>query len=169
MSHSHSNNDHKAPTGAWTEPDVIEFGSIVKFTIGLTVVAALAHVAMLFTFSYLDNTLKAEAPPIVYPLAGDQDLRRPPEPRLQGGVKSDNGRLMLPEEQIEHNPGVREALKELRDGEDKALTSYAWVDRSAQMARLPIDEAMKLTLQRGLPSRAQAAAGSQDKAQEQSK
>ena len=33
------------------------------------------------------------------------------------------------------------------------LNSYGWVDKNAGIVRIPIDEAMKLTLQRGLPSR----------------
>ena len=33
------------------------------------------------------------------------------------------------------------------------LDSYGWVDKNAGIVRIPIDEAMKLTLQRGLPTR----------------
>ena len=40
--------------------------------------------------------------------------------------------------------------------EDATLKSYQWVDRNAGVVRIPIDEAIKLTLQRGLPSRVQA-------------
>ena len=37
--------------------------------------------------------------------------------------------------------------------EDELLTVYGWVDKNAGIVRIPIDEAMKLTLQRGLPAR----------------
>ena len=33
------------------------------------------------------------------------------------------------------------------------LNGYSWVDRNAGVVRIPIDEAMKLTVQRGLPAR----------------
>ena len=33
------------------------------------------------------------------------------------------------------------------------LDSYGWVDKNAGVVRIPIDEAMKLTLERGLPAR----------------
>jgi hypothetical protein len=37
--------------------------------------------------------------------------------------------------------------------EQQKLSSYGWVDRSAGVIRMPIDRAMDLTAQRGLPSR----------------
>ena len=48
-------------------------------------------------------------------------------------------------------------LAEMRAAEQRALTSYGWVDQQKGIVRIPIDEAMKLTLQRGLP--VQAAGG----------
>ena len=44
-------------------------------------------------------------------------------------------------------------LADLREKEDETLNSYGWVDRNAGVVRIPIDEAIKLTLQRGLPAR----------------
>src|SRR5207253_3326160 len=37
-------------------------------------------------------------------------------------------------------------LKDARDEESKALTSYAWVDKNKGTVRLPIDRAMELTV-----------------------
>ena len=68
-----------------------------------------------------------------FPLAGGQESRLPPEPRLQTNPRQD--------------------LRDLRSAEDAALTSYGWVDKSAGIARIPIGEAMKLTVERGLPAR----------------
>ncbi len=39
-----------------------------------------------------------------------------------------------------------ENLKTLRDEADKALTSYAWVDKNKGVARIPIERAMELTV-----------------------
>src|SRR5215470_10337638 len=39
-----------------------------------------------------------------------------------------------------------ENLKTLREEADKALTTYAWVDKSKRVARIPIDRAMELTV-----------------------
>jgi hypothetical protein len=42
-------------------------------------------------------------------------------------------------------------LAAMRESEQRALTTYGWVDPQKGIVRIPIDEAMKLTLQRGLP------------------
>src|SRR5438045_3671295 len=39
-----------------------------------------------------------------------------------------------------------ENLKTLRDEADKALTSYAWVDKNKGVARVPVERAMELTV-----------------------
>ena len=44
-------------------------------------------------------------------------------------------------------------LRELRAAEDAVLDSYGWVDRRAGIVRIPIDRAMELMAQRGLPAR----------------
>jgi hypothetical protein len=41
----------------------------------------------------------------------------------------------------------------MRADEDERLNNYGWVDEDAGIVRIPISEAMKLTLQRGLPTR----------------
>lgn len=42
---------------------------------------------------------------------------------------------------------------ELRAVEEALLNSYGWVDESAGVVRIPIDRAMELVIQRGLPTR----------------
>jgi hypothetical protein len=45
------------------------------------------------------------------------------------------------------------ALRQLRTQEQETLHSYGWVNEQAGVARIPIDEAKKLLLERGLPVR----------------
>jgi hypothetical protein len=52
------------------------------------------------------------------------------------------------------------ALEKYRAGERKRLHEYGWVNESTGVAHLPIDEAKKLILQRGLPVREGAAPAS---------
>ena len=59
---------------------------------------------------------------------------------------------MPPEPRLQTNP--RADLRDLRAHEDLVLGTYGWVDKPAGVVRIPIDEAMKITLQRGLPVRA---------------
>jgi hypothetical protein len=42
-------------------------------------------------------------------------------------------------------------LAEFRAQEDALLTSYGWVEKDKGIARIPIDEAMKIVAARGLP------------------
>ena len=42
-------------------------------------------------------------------------------------------------------------LAEFRAQEDAFLTSYGWVEKDKAIARMPIDAAMKLVAERGLP------------------
>jgi hypothetical protein len=44
-------------------------------------------------------------------------------------------------------------LNEVRSAEQAQLHGYGWVDEKGGVARIPIDEAKKLTLERGLPVR----------------
>jgi hypothetical protein len=43
-------------------------------------------------------------------------------------------------------------LEEMRAAEEKVLTNYDWVDRQAGTVRIPIDRAMQLLAERGLPA-----------------
>jgi hypothetical protein len=43
-------------------------------------------------------------------------------------------------------------MQEMLQVENARLQSYAWVDRAAGIARIPIDRAIELVLQQGLPS-----------------
>jgi hypothetical protein len=47
-------------------------------------------------------------------------------------------------------------LKAMRAAEDSVLNSYAWVDREKGIVRIPIQRAIDILAQRGLPSRPQS-------------
>jgi hypothetical protein len=47
----------------------------------------------------------------------------------------------------------REDLREVRAREDALLNGYQWVDKAAGVVRIPIADAMRLTVERGLPVR----------------
>ncbi|MBI3682820.1 MAG: hypothetical protein HY235_20805 [Acidobacteria bacterium] len=60
-----------------------------------------------------------------------QEGRMPPEPRLQVFPANDLG-----------------TFKEIQR---KQVDSYGWVDRESGVARVPVDRAMEMVLQKGLP------------------
>ena len=47
-------------------------------------------------------------------------------------------------------------LKQYHEQQDQILKSYGWVDQKNGVARIPIDRAMDLTLQKGYPMRGSA-------------
>ena len=55
----------------------------------------------------------------------------------------------FPQPRLEIKPGAN--LAELRAAENADLNSYGWIDREKGTARIPIDRAMQLILERGLP------------------
>jgi hypothetical protein len=135
---SHSSNAHVPSSTSGVEEDFIDFKGVYGFGIGLAVVTIISHILMLWMFKAEVAAVDASNPPRVYPLAVLQDDRQPPEPRLQTNPRQD--------------------LADLRAAEAAVLSGYSWVDRNNQIVRIPVADAMRLTLQRGLPSRPEAAA-----------
>jgi hypothetical protein len=113
--------------------------AIFIFCAGLFVLAVGVNALIWLMFQYFSGRESVRLSP-AYPLATGQAARLPPEPRLQTNPRGD--------------------LQELRLHEDAVLGTYGWVDKAAGwvdkaagVVRLPIDTAMRLTLQRGLPAR----------------
>ena len=118
------------------EESDVNIRGIFMFAAGLFVVAVIVHLGVWGVFRYFDAREARASEVREFPLARDTEIP-PPEPRLQ------------------ETP--REDLRTLREREQERLDSYGWVDQGAGVVHIPIAEAMKITLQRGLPSRAESA------------
>ena len=117
------------------EESDVNIRAILGFGVALVVVAAVVHLLIYVLFGYFTSRENAKVPS-EYPLAAAAGDRVPPEPRFQTDPRQD--------------------LADLRAKEDELLGSYGWVDRNAGVVRIPIDAAMKLTLERGLPARTES-------------
>ncbi|HJZ72782.1 MAG TPA: hypothetical protein VKE51_13645 [Vicinamibacterales bacterium] len=127
---THPADGHQA--GTRHEESDVDIRGIFAFGVALTVVAIVIYLVVGVLFKYLDaREARQDAPE--YPLAATQENRLPPEPRLQTNPRQD--------------------LADLRAREEQTLAGYSWVDRNAGIVRIPIDEAIKKTLERGLPAR----------------
>ncbi len=124
--------EEPVPPESHHEHSDVNIVAILGFGAALFVVAAVVHLLIYVLFGYFNSRENARVPP-EYPLAASQGRREPPEPRLQIDPRQD--------------------LADLRAKEDQQLSSYGWVDRNAGIVRIPIEAAMKLTLERGLPAR----------------
>jgi hypothetical protein len=58
---------------------------------------------------------------------------------------------MFPQPQLQKTPIPD--LKAIRAEEDKLLNGYAWVDQPKGVVRIPVDRAIEVLAQRGLPTR----------------
>jgi len=124
--------EHGAPSGkgpARYEPSAVNVRGVAWFIVLLLVALGLVVFAAQLTF----DELRARRPRPVIPEARVLPSGLPPEPRLEVSPPT--------------------TLRELRAEEERILTGYAWVDREQGIARVPIDEAMRLLLQSGLPVR----------------
>jgi hypothetical protein len=124
----------ETPPGAQYEHTDANAWIIAKFGWWLIVTALLVHVAMGGMYWMMIEQAK-DTQPVQYPLASSTEPRLPPAPRLQ----------QFPANEI----------YDFRVAEQRKLESYGWVDRNAGVVRIPIDEAMRLVVERGLPARAQ--------------
>jgi len=74
-------------------------------------------------------------------------LRLPPS--TEAKPPTEYGRLIPPEPRLQPEPPTD--LKSFRAAEEAFLHTYGWINREAGVVRIPIDEAMELVVQRGLP------------------
>lgn len=134
----HSADDQylETPPGSTYEHTDAHVGPMIKFGIWLLVSAVIVHVGLAAMYWLLVRESTERVDTRRYPLAVNGRL--PAEPRLQ----------QFP----------RNELYEFRMKEEAELHSYGWVDKNAGTVHIPIEDAMRLMLQRGvLTSRPQGA------------
>ena len=131
---NHENPEHLVNTAVSHETSDVNIRAILGFGAALLAIAVAVHLLIYGLFGYFDSREGVQGP-VEYPLAASQGHREPPEPRLQTDPRQD--------------------LADMRAKEDDLLQSYGWVDKNAGVVRIPIEAAMKLTLERGLPARSE--------------
>jgi len=108
--------------------DLLLFGAVLSFM----VIAGLVVSQVVFHYFVGHQGLGPPASPF-------ENVRTlPPEPRLQ---------VVAPRD-----------VKQYKAAQDEVLKSYGWIDENAGIVRIPIDRAMDILLQKGLPVRGGAPA-----------
>jgi hypothetical protein len=122
------------PPGAQYEHTDIDPSVGYKFALWLSVAMFISFGIVYGAFWFFESREHAAAQQAMkYPLAVGQH-REPPTPNLQTQPFKD--------------------VYQLRQAENDKLSSYGWVDKEGGIARIPIDRAIDVMLQRGLPARA---------------
>ncbi len=125
---------------------------VLYFLAGLAVAGILVYFIADGIFAYLNRRFEAEQAP-VNPLVNNApaDTRRiPPQ---YGNNYEKYLKEGFPAPQLEVNE--RTELNDERLREENTLSTYDWVDQKAGTVRIPIDRAMDIIAQRGLPVRSQ--------------
>jgi|1186.fasta_scaffold01026_3 hypothetical protein len=161
-----SNETHKSnPNGHGDyERRDIGISGVVYFIVGLIVAGFLVHFIVTGLFGVLNRKYETEQPP-VSPLVKNApaDTRRiPPQ------YGNDYQRYLkenFPQPHLETDE--RTELNDIRLREEDTLSTYGWVDQKAGVVRIPIDRAIDVLAQRGLPVRQQSGATTQTARAEQ--
>ena len=123
---------------------------VLYFMLGLLVAGVFIYFLVDGIYSYLEKRSEAQQAP-VSPLV----TNAPKDTRHLSADYKDYLKQSFPAPQLEIDE--RGQLDKIRTDEEQTLSSYDWVDQKAGTVRIPIDRAMDLIAQRGLPVRAQAA------------
>jgi hypothetical protein len=117
------------PTVAHEETDA-DARAITRFGIALVLVLVLSQLALWWLFNSFTRRESKLSPP-VSALVRAQAPTEPPEPRLQANPQAD--------------------MRTMREREETVLNQYGWVDPNRGVVRIPIDRALDLVAERGLP------------------
>lgn len=117
-------------SGAGHEESTVELKPVILFAIILVVVSALSFAGVWLMLDFLRlNQARTDTP--LSTLADPQAL--PPAPRLQVSPTRD--------------------LTQMRQAEETILNTYRWVDKDAGIVGIPVEQAIKILAERGLPAR----------------
>jgi hypothetical protein len=123
---------------AWEKADVSP-STIYIYLIGLAVAVVLSYAACVFVLRGTTHMAKQSdaPPPPVRQQMGSSYEAMPPEPRLQG----------VPGHRNDPQADLREKLEQ----DTQAMKRYEIVDQSSGLVQIPIEEAMKMIVEKGLP------------------
>ena len=142
-----STDPHKAasPAAGGAEPihDDVAFDqtdvtprAVIGFLVYLGLAIVVALLVVWWSLSLIESRVARFDRPLS-PLRQGMKRPEPPEPRLQG----------VPG----HASDPQQVLREYLSETGKELNSYGWVDEKAGVAHIPIEDAMNLIAENGLP------------------
>jgi hypothetical protein len=107
---------------------------LLQFAFWMAVILAVTLVGIKFSFNYFKKVEPMGE--MASPMLKATDRMLPPSPRLQSQPHQE--------------------LVDYCAAQQREVTTYGWVDQPSGVARIPIDRAMDLVLDRGLPARSAA-------------
>jgi hypothetical protein len=129
------------------EQDDVDIKALISFTVGMFVVIAVVSVLMWGLMKVFQNQAAKNDPP-QSPLA---------RPAVEMPASTVGDPVFGRGEGVQLLTSEPTVLRQVRESEAEALNTYGWVDEKTGVARIPISEAKKLLLERGLPARGEPA------------
>jgi hypothetical protein len=137
---NHNNDAH----GSFEKQD-LSSRSVMSFFVGLIALLLVIFGVAFGVYRFLDaynHANQATMSPMVAPESDTRNVTRAethafPQPRLEESERTE--------------------LREFIEDQDQKLATYNWVDKDKGIVQIPIDRAMDLIVQRGLPVRPQSA------------
>jgi hypothetical protein len=115
------------------EQSDVSIPGLAKSGVALVALVIFANVLVWGAFTYFNRSAERSQSPPSPMFKGNQP---PPEPRLQGAPG--------------HQSSGLDDMLEMRERENRILSSYGWVDQQSGVVHIPIEEAKKLILERGM-------------------
>src|SRR6202166_3426171 len=127
------------------EQEDLSSRSALYFLAGLVLVGLVVYLIVFGMYRFLDSYATAHQPPMSPMVTPETDTR---------AVTPENAET-FPQPRLEENE--RTQLRSFIEDQDRKLATYDWVDKDRGTLRIPIDRAMELIEQRGLPVHAEGA------------
>jgi hypothetical protein len=152
MSDEHLNHGH-AGHGVEYEHEDLSTRGVFGFFVGLAVTGIVIYSIITGMYKFLDKYEQSQMT-ASSPLTKPEDTemvgaRRVPPDYVENRFKNNGAPLLEVDE--------RGQLHKFVMDQEKQLNSYGWVDEKAGVARIPIDRAIEIVAQRGLPVYTQGA------------
>jgi len=113
------------------EPGDVDAPFLTKFGLGMSALIIVFMFGLWGMFDYLKNRVTEIEEP-EHPSAIVNTQKQPPAPRLQAHPAED--------------------MRKFRAAEERSMDQYGWIDPDKGIVQIPVDRAMDLIAQRGLPA-----------------
>ena len=136
------------------EQEDLSSSGVLYFLAGLALLGIDINLILFGMYRFLDTYERAHQPPLS-PMA---------TPQADTRTFTHENTQTFPQPRLEENE--RTQLRSFIEDQDRKLATYDWVDQDRGTVRIPIDRAMELIVQRGLPVRPEGSSGAQPSAPE---
>ena len=137
---------HGHPANGEVEQQDLRPSNVYAFLIGLAVAGFLVYLALWGLYHFLDAYQSSHQPP-----------QNPLAPVTQADTRETNPAVTrteidnrFPQPRLERNERLE--INDFLVNEEQTLNGYDWVDQKSGVMRIPIERAMELVAQRGLPT-----------------